>query len=220
VLDVGCGAGSAALELAANGYQAAGIDFAPKMIERARTAAEQRGLSVDFHVGSADSLDFPDGHFDAVIALGLLASLPDDRHALDEMRRVLKPDGWLMVTLPNLLALDRWLGLPRSLPILAPPRMRPLFRHVGNIARRLLRKPPQPITSLRYGRSGVPKRYRRHLQQNGFADLRYAAVSYGPIMPLGFAWFNQHILIRLSELLGRFLPNWMGSVIVFYGQRA
>lgn len=218
VLDVGCGAGSAALELAENGYQVAGIDFAPNMIERAQQAATLRGLAVDFRVGSADSLDFPNAHFDAVIALGLLASLRDDRPALEEMHRVLKPGGWLIVTLPNLLALDRWLGLPRSLPILAPPQLRPLFRRIGNVARRIVRRPPK--SNLRYGKSGFPMRYKKHLQECGFVEVHYTASSYGPLMPLGFNWFSDANLIRISEALARTLPDGLGSVMIYCGRRA
>lgn len=218
VLDVGCGTGSAAMELAEGGYDAAGIDFAPKMIERALATAIARGLSVDLRVGSANSLDFPDAHFDAVIALGLLASLRDDRPVLQEMFRVLKPGGWLIVTLPNMLALDRWLGLPRSLPILAPPQMRPLFRMIGNVARRLLGKPAK--SDLRYGKSGVPMRYKKRLGECGFVDVQYTASSYGPLMPLGFNWISDANLIKISEVLGRILPDETGSVIIYFGRRA
>jgi len=218
VLDIGCGAGPAVLELAEHGYDAAGIDFAPQMIERATAAADSRGLSADFRVGGADSLDFPDASFDAVIALGLLASLRDDRPALREMQRVLKPDGLLIVTLPNMLALDRWLGLPRSLPILAPPRIRLAFRWIGNVARRLAGKAPK--SGLRYGKSGFPMRYKRHLQDCGFVDVTYTASSYGPVMPLGFNWFSDANLIRISEALNQTLPDTLGSVIIYSGHRA
>jgi ubiquinone/menaquinone biosynthesis C-methylase UbiE len=220
VLDVGCGTGPAALELAAEGFLVTGIDFAPSMIESAQESAEKRHLSVDFRVGNAEQLDFPDGHFEAVIALGLLASFRDDRRALAEMHRVLKPGGILIVTLPNTLALDRWLALPRSLPILAPASLRPAFRRVGNLGRRLLKKPAKPLADLRFGKSGAPLTYARHLKKIGFADVRYTASSYGPLMPLGFNWFSEANLIRISDTLGRSLPNWLGSVIIYYAHRA
>src|SRR5215470_15481276 len=55
-LDVGCGTGFLSLELAARGHRMTGIDFAPAMIERARSKALERGLQIRFEEADAEQL--------------------------------------------------------------------------------------------------------------------------------------------------------------------
>jgi len=68
VLDVGCGPGRHALELAARGMQVTGIDISQRFVDLATAAAERRGLRAEFLRRDARTLDF-DGTFDAVISL-------------------------------------------------------------------------------------------------------------------------------------------------------
>lgn len=56
VLDVGCGSGIHAVELARRGWQVVGIDAVPRAIERARERARAQGVSVDFRVGDVTDL--------------------------------------------------------------------------------------------------------------------------------------------------------------------
>lgn len=100
VLDVGCGSGIMVESLTALDCEYWGIDPAEKMI--ADGQKRFAGMSnVHLAVGSAEKLDFPDNHFDAVLCMGVLERVPDDKNALAEMVRVLKPGGTLMVTVPN-----------------------------------------------------------------------------------------------------------------------
>jgi ubiquinone/menaquinone biosynthesis C-methylase UbiE len=96
-LDVGSGTGFLALELAARGHRATGIDFAPAMVARARDKAAAQGLAVRFEQGDAEQLPFPDGSFDLVISRHVLWTLPHPDAALDEWRRVLRPGGRLAI---------------------------------------------------------------------------------------------------------------------------
>jgi ubiquinone/menaquinone biosynthesis C-methylase UbiE len=96
-LDVGCGTGFLALELAARGHQVVGVDFAPAMIEEARRKATARGLSVRFEEADAEQLPFAPGSFDLVISRHLLWTLPHPLAAIDEWIRVLRPGGRLAV---------------------------------------------------------------------------------------------------------------------------
>lgn len=102
VLDVGCGPGVMAEALVDRGCSFWGVDPAAGMIDEATTAFGS--TSAKFSVGSAESLDFPDAFFDAVICMGVLERIADDDAALAEMVRVLKVDGTLIVTLPNRLS--------------------------------------------------------------------------------------------------------------------
>ena len=63
------------------------------MLEIARERAKQLGREADLRVGDAEALDFPDQHFDTVICTLALCSIPDDREAVREAKRVLRPGG-------------------------------------------------------------------------------------------------------------------------------
>jgi ubiquinone/menaquinone biosynthesis C-methylase UbiE len=96
-LDVGCGTGFLALELAARGHQVVGVDFASAMIEEARRKAAARGLSVRFEEVDAEQLPFAPRRFDLVISRHLLWTLPHPERAVDDWIRVLRPAGRLVV---------------------------------------------------------------------------------------------------------------------------
>jgi SAM-dependent methyltransferase len=96
VLDAGCGVGSIALDLAptvAPG-RVVGIDLDPKQIGVARKTAAERGIeNVEFTTGSVLELPFDAGTFDSVYANAVLFYLREQKPALVEMRRVLRPGG-------------------------------------------------------------------------------------------------------------------------------
>jgi ubiquinone/menaquinone biosynthesis C-methylase UbiE len=70
-----------------------GVELSPAMLEIARRRAEDLGRTVDLRLGDAQRLDFPDESFDAVVCTLSLCTIPDDRAAVAEARRVLKPGG-------------------------------------------------------------------------------------------------------------------------------
>jgi len=68
ILDVGCGTGRHAIELAKRGYRVTGLDLSPSQLERAREKAKEAGVSVEFIRKDARSFDFK-GRFGLVIML-------------------------------------------------------------------------------------------------------------------------------------------------------
>jgi ubiquinone/menaquinone biosynthesis C-methylase UbiE len=98
VLDVGCGTGVVARAIARRpGFRGriTGIDVSPRLIDAARRFAGQEGLAAvtDFRAGDSQSLQLPDGAFDAVIAHTLISHVDSPRAVLDELARVVKPGG-------------------------------------------------------------------------------------------------------------------------------
>ncbi|MFC6767944.1 class I SAM-dependent methyltransferase [Natrinema soli] len=97
VLDVGCGTGVISLLLAELGHDVTGVDFAPEMLEQARTKAEQPALSATFQHGDAENLAQPDDAYDLVTARHLIWTLPAPERAIDEWRRVVRPGGRIVL---------------------------------------------------------------------------------------------------------------------------
>jgi len=73
--------------------QLTGIELSPAMLELARARARELGRQVDLRVGDVQALEFPDESFDTVVSTLTLCTIPDDRVAVAEVRRVLRPDG-------------------------------------------------------------------------------------------------------------------------------
>jgi ubiquinone/menaquinone biosynthesis C-methylase UbiE len=74
-----------------------GIELSPKMFELARRRARELGRDADLRVGDAHNLPFPDASFDTVVVTLALCTIPDDRRALAEAARVLRPGGQLLL---------------------------------------------------------------------------------------------------------------------------
>lgn len=77
--------------------QLTGIDFSPAMLAIARRRAEQLGRAVDLREADALALPFPDASFDTVVCTFALCAIPDERRAVREMSRVLRPGGLLLL---------------------------------------------------------------------------------------------------------------------------
>jgi ubiquinone biosynthesis O-methyltransferase len=97
VLDVGCGDGELACELAARGAIVTGIDSSVAMIEAAKNRAAEQRTDIAFQVATAESLPFPDGQFDVVTAVTVLCFVKDAASVFQEIARVLRPGGHLVI---------------------------------------------------------------------------------------------------------------------------
>lgn len=74
-----------------------GVEFSPKMLGIAIRRARKLGRQADLRLGDAQALEFPDETFDSVVCTLSLCSIPDDRKALAEASRVLRPGGTLLL---------------------------------------------------------------------------------------------------------------------------
>lgn len=92
-LDVGCGEGRFCRMLKAAGIAATGIDPTRQLLEVAR----QRDPSGDYRSGNAEQLEFEAASFDLVVSYLTLIDIVDFRTAINEMARVLKPGGSLLI---------------------------------------------------------------------------------------------------------------------------
>mgnify|MGYP001813888326 FL=1 len=91
ILDIATGTGWAARAIAKRGATVTGIDFGAAVIEAAKTLSN--GSGIDFRVGDAEALEFPDHHFDAVISTFGTMFARNPEAVASELARVVRPGG-------------------------------------------------------------------------------------------------------------------------------
>lgn len=96
VLEIGVGT---ALNLPhyPEGVRLTGIDLSLEMVEIAGVRSRALGRHIDLRVGDAEALPFPDDSFDTLVCTISLCTIPDDRQAIREVRRVLRSAGLLVL---------------------------------------------------------------------------------------------------------------------------
>ncbi|MDX2155823.1 MAG: methyltransferase domain-containing protein [Hyphomicrobiaceae bacterium] len=97
VLEIGCGDGDLAVELAKRRAQVSAIDGSAAMIEAARRRISAERVEVDLAVADAEALPFPEERFDLVVAVTILCFVRDARPVFREIARVLRPGGRLVI---------------------------------------------------------------------------------------------------------------------------
>jgi SAM-dependent methyltransferase len=101
VLDVGCGAGGNLKSLQEQGWQVFGIEISDVAAAHARDL-----LQADIHTGTLESATFPPKSFDLVLMSHSLEHLPSPADALSRVHSLLKDDGLLVVSVPNVNSLE------------------------------------------------------------------------------------------------------------------
>lgn len=96
VLEVACGTG-ANFSYYPQECTITSIDISQAMVEIARKQAEKLGLDVEFRIMDAEALAFPDESFDTVVSTLTLCTFPDPVAALEEMERVCREDGRILL---------------------------------------------------------------------------------------------------------------------------
>ncbi|MFD0070506.1 class I SAM-dependent methyltransferase, partial [Streptomyces sp. NPDC127574] len=94
MLDVGTGPGTVAAAGCARGATVSAVDAEPTMVE----LAVQSAPAADVRVATLPELPFADAEFDAIVANFVLNHVGRPKVALAELRRVVKPDGWIAFT--------------------------------------------------------------------------------------------------------------------------
>jgi SAM-dependent methyltransferase len=114
LVDLGCGTGRIALAAAPSFARVVGIDFSPSSIDVARRKVRPEDAGrVELRVGNALETGLPEGIADAVTCAQLLQHMPDEAHRdrfLEEVRRLLRPGGFVVLTCYGLNARHRLRG--------------------------------------------------------------------------------------------------------------
>jgi len=96
ILDVACGTGLN-IPVFPVGSDITAVDLSPNMLEVARKNAAQYGLKVNLAVMDVEHLEFPDGSFDTVVSTLSTCTFPDPVKALQEIKRVCRPNGLILL---------------------------------------------------------------------------------------------------------------------------
>jgi SAM-dependent methyltransferase len=97
-LDLGCGTGNAALELARAGAVVTAVDPAARLREVASARAAAAGLAVDVRAGEGAAIPLEDRSVELIVSVFAVIFAPDPAAALTEMKRVLAPGGRILIT--------------------------------------------------------------------------------------------------------------------------
>lgn len=134
ILDVGCGSGGFLKKLSERGYEAFGTELEG---QAARRAMQVEGIKVK--TGSLREADFDKDFFDAICMWHVFEHLSEPKKAMEIISRILKPGGYLFLSMPNIESIQsglfrgNWLHLdpPRHLFFLAPERLVSVMKDFG-----------------------------------------------------------------------------------------
>lgn len=100
VLDLSCGTGYGSKILCdAGAKKVIGVDISGEAIDFSRTKYKKDRL--EFKIGDILKIEFPDSYFEVVVSFETIEHVSNQKKALLEIRRVLKPDGLLIISSPN-----------------------------------------------------------------------------------------------------------------------
>ncbi len=180
ILESGCGAGLTTIALARKGYDVVATDSVAKMLDMTRELAQYAGVAgrVSLQTADINHLQFADQSFEAAAAIGVLPWLSSLEEPVREIARVLKPGGYLVITVDNVLALHRLLD----------PRLCPAVEPFKRVLRKLLdrfgcRKP------LPCARTHSMRQLDRAIRRAGLKRLSGSTIGFGP-----FTFWNRHLL--------------------------
>ena len=144
VLEVGVGTGKNLPYYPARAAIIA-IDLTPGMLDRAKARASELDLNVHLQQGDVQNLNFPDKSFDTVVATFVFCSVPDPVLGLNEIARVLKPNGRLLL-MEHMRSANAVLG--RVMDLLDPITVRLMGPHINRRTIENVRQSPLRIASV------------------------------------------------------------------------
>jgi SAM-dependent methyltransferase len=186
VLDVGCGEGRLTRELRSRGWDIAGIDASPAMIDLAREADPDG----DYRVADAAALPFENGAFDLLIAFMSLQDVDEPERAIAEVARVLRRGGLLCLAITHPLnSAGRFTSEDPDSPFVIDRSYLDSWRREEDVARDGL--------EIRFHYEHRPlDRYARALEDAGFLIERIREVTGGSEI-LGSRWDRIPLFLHL-----------------------
>ena len=177
--------------LAKRGFVIEAIDHAQSMVDLTVEHARQRGIlsQISACTGDIHELSYEDQTFDLIVALGVVPWLHDYKQALTEVERVLKPGGYVVLTMDNALRASTLFD-----PKTSPPVAKIRWILKSKLKRSdLLSSRKTSTDEIAYSQHS-PKQFNRSLCEAGLTILKSTSVGFGP-----FTFFSHNVF---SDSLG------------------
>lgn len=117
LLEVGCGVGIDLIKFARGGAFVTGLDLAEKSIELAKRNFQHHGLTGELLLGNGENLEFEDNAFDVVYTHGVIQYTANAQAMIDELYRVVKPGGEVIMMVYNRFSWLNFLSLTLGVPL-------------------------------------------------------------------------------------------------------
>ena len=212
VLEIGCGAGHLTLALLGRDLNVVAVDASPAMVDatamRVREARPSQPVTVE--VADAHALPFDSECFDLVVAAGVIPWLHSPAAAIDEMARVLRPGGQLVLTADNRARLVSFFD-PRAIAALTPLKsakvaMRrrqglatPRLDYPRGVDRLLLRGSLEPLARRTIGFGPLSFMGRPLLSESRSISVHARLQSLADRGTPGLRWTGWHYLVRARK---------------------
>lgn len=219
ILDAGCGPGDLLLAIDKKYQSLNGIDIAEEMVNIANQKLLTKSNSeneITFKCGDIENLDFGDSQFDLIICSGVIEYLKDDIIWMQEIKRVLKPEGYLILNVTNKYSVRKWTsGLVEKL-----KSSKAILSFMNFVKVKILKKgkihhfPFKP-------RVHSPKKFDKYLQANGFTKLSHNYFDFA-VYPAPFDTLLGFFTTPIKKYLERFSQRNMvlhGTGYIVCGKR-
>ena len=197
VLDLGCGSAPVLSQLRQHGVACTGLEYSEDMLRHAKARLQSMQLDVgDLHRGDCRETPFDAASFDVVVCLGVISYVEDYAVVLREIKRLLKPGGYALISFRNRFNRILWdpaVGL-KTLAQAATGRLR-----------------PEPY---KIGRFMDFREFRQKMDDAGFEFRHFVGIGLGPVRFNRRALFPERVSIRLSQSLSAVLGRlgWQAPV--------
>ncbi|HZW39464.1 MAG TPA: methyltransferase domain-containing protein [Ignavibacteriaceae bacterium] len=201
ILDVGCGTGTLALELARRGYEVSAVDIAGGMINHLLQKIKKENLNIKCLKSPAEEMPFDNECFDSITCLGVIEYVPVPEIALFEMNRVIKKNGYLIISMPNLLKLNN---------LLDPVR---LIKRGYKYILKSKEKELNSLNDLSTNENFLNKRFRLNkfiemAEECNFKLIEHECIGYGPFTFNERNLFSDSISLKLHYKLSSLAKNY------------
>lgn len=192
-VDIGCGAGFLSLALAKQGFQVQALDAVEAMVEQTRQHVAEAKLDERISVGSGSITALPcaDDAFALTLAIGVIPWIgrgkEPARQALQEMKRVTQPGGYLLFTVDNRLRFASWFDPLRNPLVLGPKhQLKRLLERMG-----LRHQSAEKMQSYLHS----PRFIEKTLAEYGLVKVQSLTLGFGP-----FTFFHRSPLTKKASI--------------------
>jgi ubiquinone/menaquinone biosynthesis C-methylase UbiE len=185
-LEIGCGAGLLAISLAKKGFTVNAVDHAMAMVKRTNDLIMRKNMSGSILASMEDAhrFTFEDSTFDLVVAIGVIHWLHDVKQALNEIKRVLKPQGYAVLSVDT-----RWLSKV-DFPVISRAIMKSKLQQIG-----LLTQPPK-------GNAGPiwysAKQFNQYLTETKLKIVKSKTLGFLPLTLFGRQLLSDRNSMKIS----------------------